>query len=238
MTASNLKSELTSLLSEFEISLYDAFSKEKIPLDTVAGFLYTPLCRNVSETLNPDGIHSWKKYTYDCRLEITGNGNVYEASLLIFKALNQSGSYKNVTMSSLSLSKITKLPSVEIAFQIVETSYVTYEKKDEDMIFIGLSGKGIVVKFEESDVVFTPSVVLATGERYYGESKIHGRKITTQVRLYHTIARNICDTLNDNVNYQTDVTIGSVTYNTVRFEKVEILENDGFTAVLKLTFYI
>ena len=232
-----IKETVKSCVSKAEIPFYDSFTSKKISLDSPVCFYHTPVSQIDSEVLSKAGDIRKTRFKHSFAIEITGRSGVYEAAESVFEMLRTYADLKELKLSELTLSKITRFPSVFISFCAFEIFEEAYEEKDSDRYFSGFGVNGLVDDIKIKQDIYFPTVMLASGKRYYGQPIISGRHVTITGRIISSEADNFITSINSGVGAYT-IGADGTRFLASRIESGEITENNGFYAVFNLTVFV
>lgn len=235
MEVSQIKNRLEQLLGELEIPFYAAFENKKINTDRTIAFIYEPTSEIDDEVLSRDAQTRYIRKKHHFTLEITGSGDTEADSRRLFDLLTKEADFFNLSLNKLSLSKITRLKSVLITFDCFESFTADYGRKDSDRYFSGFGYNLLVENVSLQDDLFTPSVVLASGERYYADSSANHGTITVTCKIPTSLAYEFFQTCVSSVNELHTIAVDKKAFTVNKTLGCEIIKSNSFSSTFKLT---
>lgn len=229
-------SAVSGLLKSKGISLYDAFTSDEIKITKPTAFLYPPILEKEQRVLYPNGsqVNVYRHYTI--KLEITAPTIASSLCHSITSLIDGHSDFFNVKLTEVSLSKVTSLPHFFVTFTITDNTLEAFTKKENEMVFSGLSVYAFIDDFNLKNDYFTPHITLANGKEHYGESAYRGRVYTLKLRFSPALREGFIYSARSVFDGSTTLKIDGVDFSTTRLLNAEILSSDNLETVASLSF--
>lgn len=236
MKITSVKDAISGLLKSKGISLYDGFSNSKVEITKNTAFIYPPSLEKEKRVLYPNGTQVNVYRHYRIKLEITGTSITSALCSDILKLIDSHNSFHEVKLSEVAISKVTSLPHFFVSFTIIDGTLEAFTKKENEMLFNGLSVHGFIDGFNLENDILTPQVTLADGSEYYGTPKYRNRVYTLKIRFSPALREGFIYSARSAVNSSSTVKIDNVTYNLTQILKAQIVSSDNYETTATLTF--
>ncbi len=236
MKLTAVKDAVSGLLKGKGISLYDGFSNSKVEITKNSAFIYPPSLEKEKRVLYPNGTQVNVYRHYRIKLEITGESITSSLCNDILKLIDSHNSFFDVKLSEVAVSKTTSLPHFFVSFTIIDGTLEAFTKKENEMIFNGLSVHAFIDGFNLENDIFTPHITLADGSEYYGDSKYRSRVYTLKIRFSPALREGFIYSARSAVDSSSTVKIDNATYNLTHIIKAQILSSDNYETTATLTF--
>ena len=237
MNLSQVKDTLSSLLGSKGIPLYDSFQNKNIEIKKPTAFLYSPSLENEKRVLYPNGVKAYFLRNYSLRLEVMGKNLTSSVAEEVLKLIDLQGSFFDVKLSEISLSKVTSLPRFFVDFKFTDAILEAFTKTPKDKIFNGLAVYAFIESYSLENDFFTPHITLADGSEHYGSPIYRGRIYTLKLRFSSLTKEGFIYSSKTAFTNTSTFKIDDATLVAQRVLKAEVITSDNYETVALLSFY-